>query len=191
MEDNLIAAESFISDHDYIVTQNTFEFINFTKEIIIYISGFVVHKLASTLQCETCVRALYAINKDQFLNSLIFIKHRGGFKGGLVYPSEDVIIVCLQTEKTLKYFNYQTKAINKLKIQSQVLNHFLNNSKIFNSFFFNISIHSKEINSPLSDHVPLLIKSISTTYINLKVKYSLKAHNETQSMWTWYNKLTL
>ncbi|XP_022170832.1 uncharacterized protein LOC111034103 [Myzus persicae] len=122
LEDNLKAAESFINDHEYIVTQNTFEFSNFTKEIIIYISKFVVHKLASTLQCETCVKSLYAINKDQFLNSLIFFKNRGGFKGGLVYPSDDVIIVCLQTEKTLKYFNYQTKAINKLKIQSQQRN---------------------------------------------------------------------
>ncbi|XP_008184179.1 uncharacterized protein LOC103309735 [Acyrthosiphon pisum] len=57
LKDNLKTAESFINDHDYIVTQNTFEFSNFTKEIIIYISGFLVHKLASTLQCETCVKA--------------------------------------------------------------------------------------------------------------------------------------
>jgi len=92
LEDNLKTVESFINDHDYIVTQNTFEFSNFTKEIIIYISGFVVHKLASTLQCETCVKSLYAINKDQFLNSLIFFKHRGGFKGGFVYQRNDVII---------------------------------------------------------------------------------------------------
>ncbi|KAF0773466.1 THAP-type domain-containing protein [Aphis craccivora] len=40
-----------------------------------------------------------------------------------------------------------------------VLSHFINNSRIFES----IKYHNNENNSPLSDHVVLLIKSITLT----------------------------
>lgn len=46
----------------------------FLKEIIIYISGFLVHKLTNTLTCDTCKNALYAVDKVSFLNSLISLK---------------------------------------------------------------------------------------------------------------------
>lgn len=61
------AVDNFITDHDYI-TQNRCIISDFSKEIIIYIAGFVVFKLTSVLHCEPCVAALYAINKDDFLN---------------------------------------------------------------------------------------------------------------------------
>lgn len=46
-------------------------------------------------------------------------------------------------------------------------------------------------NSPLFDHHVLLIKSISFTYMELKMNYSLKFYNKPLSLNTWYNKLTL
>jgi len=51
----------------------------------------VVFKLTSVLHFETCIKSLSAVNKDLFLNSLITIKNKGGNKGGLMYPSEDVL----------------------------------------------------------------------------------------------------
>lgn len=107
-------------------------FLIFTKEIVIYIAGFVVHKLSSTVHCQTCLQSLRSSNKEQFCNSLIAFKNRGGDKGGLNYPSDDVILICLQTEKVMKSFNYQNKPIKILFLQSQVLKHFYN-SYIFNS----------------------------------------------------------
>lgn len=119
-EENLKSINSFILDHDYIGSQSNYSFSNFSKEIIIYISGFVVHKLTNVLKCESCKDALCATNKECFLNSLITLKNRKGDNGGLIYPSDDVIDICFQIEKKLKEFNYTHKAVNKLKIQSEV-----------------------------------------------------------------------
>lgn len=71
----------------------------------------------------------------------------------------------------------QNKCINKLFIQSKVFSQFMN-SKIFKS----LSSHSADSNSALLDHLTLLIKLISSTYMSLKIRYSLKSHNETPSL---------
>lgn len=185
-EKEIEEVDLFISDHDYICGKNMYDFSDFSKEIIVYIAGFVVHKLLLTVNCDTCLQSLCSKNRDLFLNSLIAVKNKGGDKGGLNYPSEDVILICMQTEKILRSNYYQNRPINTLYLQSQVLYHFYN-SNIFSS----LKLHSLETNNPLSDHLTLLIKSISSTYIKLKVNYSLKSKNETPSLRMWYNKLTL
>lgn len=62
-------------------------------------------------------------------------------------------------KKTLKTFDYTNKAVNKLKIQSEVLIHYLNNSNIFKS----LETHSSQTRSSFNDHIILLIKSIAAT----------------------------
>lgn len=116
------------------------------------------------------------------MNSLITLKNKDGNRGGLSYPSDDVVLIYFETEKVLKSYNYQNKAINKLLIQSKILGNFINNS---------LKIHTTDCNSSLSDHLTLLIKSIVSNYINLKIKYSIKHINEKPSYRMWYNKLTL
>jgi len=186
-EENLKSINSFILDHDYIGNYSNYSFSNFSKEIIIYISGFVVHKLTNVLKCDTCKDALCATDIECFLNSLITLKNKKGDNGGLIYPSNDVIDICFQTEKTLKIFNYTNNAVNKLKIQSEVLTYFLFNSNVFQK----LKTHISETRNPLTDHITLLIKSVTSTYINLKINYSLKNRNETPSIRMWYNKLTI
>ncbi|CAI6370835.1 unnamed protein product [Macrosiphum euphorbiae] len=186
-EVNVQNINSLIMDHDYIGNNSEHSSSQFAKEIIIYIAGFVVYKLTNSLKCEECKLGLVAVEKDCFLNSLITLKNRGGEKGGLMYPSEDVISICFKTEHFLKSYNYKQKAINRLEIQSKVLAHYLFSSTIFKSLI----TYSQETRSPLSDHCTLLIKSIATTYINLKINYIVKKHNETPSLRQWYNKLTL
>lgn len=128
-----------------------------------------------------------ATDKACFLNSLITLKNKGGDRGGLIYSSDSVINICFKTEKVLKNHSYKIKAINKLQIQSEVLTHFLYNSNLFAS----LKTHSHETRSPLTDHITLLIKSITSTYVNLKIDYTLKNHNETPSLRMWCNKLTI
>jgi len=55
IEENIKDVNNFIHDHDYLCNPNSYNFSNFTKEIIIYIAGFVVHKLSSTVHCQTCL----------------------------------------------------------------------------------------------------------------------------------------
>lgn len=185
-EKHIEEVNSFINDHDYICNQSLYNFSDFSKEVIIYIAGFVVHKLLSTINCDSCQQALCSKNREPFCNSLIAVKNKGGDKGGLNYPSDDVILICIQTEKLLKSFNYQNRPINTLHLQTKVLHHFYNSN-----IFISLKSHSLENSSPLADHLTLLIKSISFTYIKLKVNYSLKSKNETPSLRMWYNKMTL
>jgi len=84
---------------------------NFSKEATIYIAVFVVHKLSSTINCKTCVHSLWSNNEEELFNSLIHLKNRGGDRGGLIYPSDDVIMICLQTEKILKSYNFKNQLI--------------------------------------------------------------------------------
>lgn len=47
-EENVIDINTFIMDHDYIGCYSNNSFSNYKKEIIIYISGFVVYKQTNT-----------------------------------------------------------------------------------------------------------------------------------------------
>jgi len=187
-EENDKTVDKFINDHNYVVTtKETFTLSHFSKEIIIYIARFVTHKLSFTLHCEACVSALFTLDKEDFMNSLITLKNRYGNNGRLCYLSEDVITVCYETENVLKSFDYKNKSVNKLLIQSKVLSRFIGNPIIFNSF----KCHNTDSQNVLVDHIPLLIKSITITYCKLKIKYSIQSQNEKPSLRSWYNKLTL
>lgn len=142
-------------------------------------SGFVSHKLSSKIKCEVCNSALFD-DKNDFCYSLINIKD----KGGLTYPSDDVVNICVTTEKYLKANNF--KNFNKTFIIINVLKTFINNNKIFDS----IKYHNDQ-NGPLNNHVILLIKSIISTYCDIKINYLCRKQNETESLRTWYNKLII
>jgi len=55
------------------------------------------------------------------------MKNRGSDNGGLMYPSDDVLEICFQTEKLLKICNFETRAINTIEIQSKILGYVLHN----------------------------------------------------------------
>ncbi|XP_026819100.1 zinc finger MYM-type protein 1-like [Rhopalosiphum maidis] len=59
-------------------------------------------------------KSLLRVDKDSFLNSSTTLKNRGGNRGGLAYPNDDIILICLDTEKILRSENYQNKAMNTL-----------------------------------------------------------------------------
>lgn len=98
-------------------------------------------------------------NREPFCNSLIAVKNKGGDKGGLNYPSDDNILIFMQTEKLLKSFNYQNQPINTLHLQTKVLHHFCNSN-----IFISLKSHSLENSSPLADHLTLFNK-INFTYL--------------------------
>jgi len=94
--------------------------------------------------------------------------------GGLTYPSADVIEICLITDKFIKTYMHDNKPLNQLLIQSKILASFINNKNIFSS----IDYHNIE-NGPLTNHVILLVKSVISTFYNIKIKYMCKKKNET------------
>lgn len=149
----------------------------FSKEVSLYIAGFVSHKLGSKIKWEVCNGAWFS-NKNYFFYSLINKKDNG-----LTYPSDDVVSICVGTEKYLKFCN--VKKLNKTVIITNVLST-CNNNTIFDT----ISYHNDE-NGPLNNHIVLLIKSIIDTYCDIKINYFCRKQNENDSLRTWYNKLIL
>jgi len=101
-EENSQNINSFIMDHEYIVSNSDYSFSYFSKEVLTYVAGFVVHKLTNTLKCNTCKYALCVTDKACFLNSFIALKNKVGYRGGLIYPSDSVMNICFKTEKVLK-----------------------------------------------------------------------------------------
>jgi len=103
---------------------------------------------------------------------------------GLTYSSADVIEIFLITDKFIKTYMHDNEPLNSLLIQNKILASFINNKNIFSS----IDYHNIE-NVSLTNHIILLVKSVISTFYNIKIKYKKK--NETVSLRSFYNKLTL
>jgi hypothetical protein len=86
--------ENPLVDHDYTFIPDSALLSACSEKIVAYIAGFVVFKLKNTLHCEMCINALTEQSENK-LCSLIKLKS----KGGLIFPSKDVIAVCLTCEK--------------------------------------------------------------------------------------------
>ena len=72
----------------------------FHQNIISYIGGCIVRKINQYLKCLDCREALLEKVHRNFLPSMQFIALKD--KGGLTYPSKDVINICLSAERVFK-----------------------------------------------------------------------------------------
>ncbi|KAG5869958.1 hypothetical protein JTB14_004123 [Gonioctena quinquepunctata] len=78
---NEVTTLSSMMDHDYLPDPTS----DYSKNIIAYIAGYVVHFLKKKIVCEDCSKALMSDTKDLYLFS--FIKKKE--KNGLQYPPTD------------------------------------------------------------------------------------------------------
>lgn len=84
-----------LSDHDYVILpQNLTEY---TSNVVVYISGYVVKHMANKLNCTTCIRSLFSAEPVQHCDLL-----RRKDNGGLIMPSTGIITVCREAEKQLR-----------------------------------------------------------------------------------------
>lgn len=167
-------------DHDYLPDPVS----PYSKNIISYIAGYVVHYLKKQLICDECVQSLVSDTKDLFLFSFINVKN----KNGLQYPSEDVLQVCMTAEKLLKNKIYvsafNTFSLKKLSVL--ILKKF-----VFSKVFDNLVVHSLD-QSVLDNHRTLLMKSVIERYLNIRMAYLTKNKpNKPISDRHQSNKLTL
>lgn len=83
-----------------------------------YISGFIVKKLFKKIECESCQKCLIQ-QSDKNPNSLIKIKNRGG----LLYPSKAVEVLCQESEKIFRSESPYNYIINQYNSTSQRINY--------------------------------------------------------------------
>lgn len=168
--------------HDYVACNN---FTEFATEVTKYIAGFIISKMFKVIKCEESLVALISVEKYKGL-----ILHKD--VGGLDYPSQDVINICLHAEKILRSFVAQYSAAilaneNMLpKMISCVTKKFIGKP-----LFPALMGHETE-QHPLDNHLILLLKAISWRYFEVRIHFLNKSSsNKNEKIRNSHNKLIL
>ncbi|CAG4948590.1 unnamed protein product [Colias eurytheme] len=164
MNDESLDVDSIVDlpeGHDYI---GNFELSEFSKEAITYIAGYVVRNLKKIIKCDECLGAIFAIEKFPG-----FIVQKD--VGGLHYPSQDVIKICVFAEKILRQTtsihgnSYFSQKGTLPKMTCSVLKKFIGTE-----VFAEIKNHIHE-QGPFENHFALLIKAITFRYFEVRIHY--------------------
>lgn len=157
-------SESVIDNNDDDYISNYYEHCtDFSLQVISHIAGNVVHNLTKKIKCDICIGALLA-NTTNSSHRFIIAKD----KGGLLYPSNDVIKICKTAESFVRCYTDKLKNINKNIIVTKILSKFVGTS-IFNDIVF----HSFN-EYPTSNHSTDLIKAVIEKYLNIRLHFILK-----------------
>lgn len=158
-DSSLTDITSIWRDHEYLV--NSVVLTEFSEQVVTYIAGFVIRHLQKIIKCVICVGALSG-NKANFLNSLIRQKSHGG----LMYPSKDVVKICLKAERCLR----MCANLNKKHILDILTNQVLSDC-LEHHIFENLNNHLLE--NPVN-HKYFLVKSICYKYFNVRLHFIAK-----------------
>lgn len=173
-------SETVECDHDYVFNYNLSQY---SKEIVIYISGFVAKKL-STIQCTDCSSAVVG-SKDNLENILLAFKDLGG----LTFPSDNLIQICMDCEIILRSFSSNELLTTPLKetLEQDIINKFFNKK-----IFLELSINHDQ--NTLEEHVIHLVTKIVAEFYKLRMHHVCKSAiqvNNQSYVRTFYNKLIL
>lgn len=161
---DLCESAGVVEDHTYV---KRLELISECSEhIVTYIAGFVVHKLVKILHCETCIGALRCTDVRPS-HCLITVKNHGG----LVFPSKDVIDICLACDKLFRQYVYDVASSRVLRTSVQNIVQCVLESYISKDVFTSLSVHMLEY-GPLENHLVLLIKAIAEKYLQVRYYYA-------------------
>ena len=95
---DLLERQPIQEDHDYADVPNIATTSAYKSAVLHYIAGYVVRMVKKRITCPVCVEALEA-GADETLHPFLGQKNRGG----LVKPSESVVLVCQETEKCVLF----------------------------------------------------------------------------------------
>jgi hypothetical protein len=111
----------------------------------------VTRKLSHSLNCEDCLSFLFG-SEENLIGSFLDFKNRGG----LSYPSDDVIAVCVKSEKLLKLQINTNVKVDKSRIVYDVLKYF--STKLL-AYYRHL-------------HYYILVKSVANVYLDLRIKFA-------------------
>ena len=133
-----------------------------------YIAGFVCKKILALLKCEECKEALVTTDPTQSSDDCSFIKFVS--KGKLITPSNDVVKICLASEKYLQ-INVDLKNPFTIKVQNVINNICLN---LFGNHIFKCLDDHVKTCDPMNNHACLLMKCIMSVYIECRLSHAAK-----------------
>lgn len=132
------------------------------------------------------MESLIQARADSLISRKDFNKDGGGF---LIYPSEDVINVCLKCEK---YFREKLKTkfdFDKNKFNKTILDIIRHIG--LDNHFDSLVTHTYD-QDPLNSHRYLIIKLIIETYLPIRLRYETKLKNVSRlTLRNYLNKIVL
>lgn len=157
-------------EEDYTYVPSNIHLSQCSNKIVAYIAGFVVYRLRKSLHCEVCIDVLTDTNVT-VMHSLIKLKT----KGGLIYPSNDVIEICVCCEKMYREITScrNSPDISLGRVDFHKLVHSVFASYTNKEVFSKLSENMFEI-EPIENHMHLLKKSIAEKYLPVRHAYAEK-----------------
>lgn len=150
-------------EHDYVPVPGC-NMTEYTKDVVVYIAGFVSRRVRDKVKCDICVSALFTDNVEHIVNSGRFINRKNN--GGLVFPSRSVVKLCMETERAVRqHITIHEKPPSGkcgLLLQQAVLTQ-VSNTELFDD----IHTHMFENVFP-ENHLILLMKYVIKYYINIR-----------------------
>jgi len=153
--------------------------LSFLQEnTVSYIAGFVVKGLLKKMSCTVCAEALTQ-EGDEFDTSLTLIQRKT--RGGLIFPSRSVRLICSKTEGLIKLINNILGYLPKKDILIEYLirrtRNFLENGNVFPT----MHNHIFDTTPYEISHRQNLITSIIKKYALIRVNSLSHKINETIS----------
>ena len=164
--DDIHEPNSDEEDDEYIYIPSKNHLSKCSDKIVAYIAGFVVFKLKKSLHCEVCIEALNVEGANN-RHSLIKLKT----KSRLVYPSDDVIDICVSYEKKIREITACIKTLGKSNFH-RIVGSLLADYRDKN-IFSQLNYHMYDT-QPLDNHLHLLVKAIAETYLQVRYSYASK-----------------
>lgn len=167
-----------MAEHDY-SKKDSWVNSEYLDDIIKHTAGAVVHSIRPKLHCENCIDMLQVNPSSK--SKLSVLKNRGG----LIFASDDVILICHLTEKVIRQNKNALFSPNiNFKIVTETL-------KILPPRVFDDRKHILE-QEPLYDHRQQLIYLVIQNYVDKRLKHESDKVNDLKSrIRMFYNKLTI
>ncbi|CAH0558772.1 unnamed protein product [Brassicogethes aeneus] len=166
----LESLQNEIEKEGYLISEG-WDLTLYSKDIVAYISGFVVRGIKKCVDCPTCLALLVT---EESISEL----QKKKTYGRLVKASKLVIETCRAGEKFFRFFHKTTNIFNQ-KIEN-LLQILITKSLQFipSSVYDDFGDHFYDSHILLDDHVSNLLKSILKIYFNLRIHHLGKQEEE-------------
>lgn len=151
-----------IQEHNYIDSK-LWDLTIYVKDIVSYVSGFVVRSLK---KCVTCLKCLNLLESNISLSKLQTNKQYGN----LIKASTLVVEVCQTGEKYFRFFNKTTNIFNKnvKDILAQLMSNTMRYLPVSVYEYFGDHLYE---DTPIDGHSSILIKLILKNYFNIRIHH--------------------
>jgi len=152
----------------------------YVLDVLTYIAGWVARKLINKMTCDECKCALVVQPNDitTFAEQSILLELKN--KGGLLFPSKDLVSVLRSTEKAIRFhiptLTSTSCHSHALQIETTTM------QEVPRNLFFKLQDHFSCTFHDGNSHYTSLIRAICRTFLTLRLHHISKTTNATDML---------